>query len=256
MDYLRLYTTLISFRNKNILLSPTYFETHHILPKCLGGDNSSSNLVRLTGREHFIAHVLLNKIFPNNMKLKRAITSFRMKIKERGTKINSRQYEILKTLHGECASRSMKLLHTDKRFSENLRSNNYDNIEVKRRISEKAKERWKEKCYRDNMSETNREISLKVWCDKAIRERYLESFEKVREEQNRPWKRPATKRDVWELAALFYELKDSHSYANFSDTYECGQYKNIFYKMQNMFKSGWIPLEDKEYTNSFPNYLK
>lgn len=38
-----------------------YTESHHIIPRSLGGDNSSSNLVRLTAREHFICHLLLAK---------------------------------------------------------------------------------------------------------------------------------------------------------------------------------------------------
>ena len=38
-----------------------YFERHHIIPKSCGGDNSETNLVLLTAREHFIAHLLLPK---------------------------------------------------------------------------------------------------------------------------------------------------------------------------------------------------
>lgn len=36
-----------------------YTESHHIIPKCFGGDNSTSNLVRLTYREHRLCHLLL-----------------------------------------------------------------------------------------------------------------------------------------------------------------------------------------------------
>ena len=36
-----------------------YVENHHIIPKCLGGSNDTSNLVKLTAREHLIAHLLL-----------------------------------------------------------------------------------------------------------------------------------------------------------------------------------------------------
>ena len=39
-----------------------YTEKHHILPVCMGGSNVKANLVRLTAREHFIAHWLLYKI--------------------------------------------------------------------------------------------------------------------------------------------------------------------------------------------------
>jgi hypothetical protein len=38
-----------------------YNENHHIIPRSLGGNNDSSNLVTLTGREHFICHILLTK---------------------------------------------------------------------------------------------------------------------------------------------------------------------------------------------------
>lgn len=46
-----------------------YLENHHIIPKCMKGDNSSENLVLLTAKEHFIAHKLLVKMYPENRKL-------------------------------------------------------------------------------------------------------------------------------------------------------------------------------------------
>lgn len=39
-----------------------YVERHHIVPRSLGGDDSKSNLVYLTGREHIICHVLLTRM--------------------------------------------------------------------------------------------------------------------------------------------------------------------------------------------------
>jgi hypothetical protein len=42
-----------------------YFEFHHIIPECLGGDESEENYIPLTGREHFLAHYLLCKIYEN-----------------------------------------------------------------------------------------------------------------------------------------------------------------------------------------------
>lgn len=36
-----------------------YAERHHIIPFCVSKSNAKSNLVALTGREHFIAHLLL-----------------------------------------------------------------------------------------------------------------------------------------------------------------------------------------------------
>lgn len=47
----------------------SYTESHHIVPKCLGGSNDKSNLVNLTPEEHYTAHLLLVRIYPHNKKL-------------------------------------------------------------------------------------------------------------------------------------------------------------------------------------------
>lgn len=46
-----------------------YHETHHIVPRCLGGTNDEENLIDLFAREHFIAHKLLAKENPENKSL-------------------------------------------------------------------------------------------------------------------------------------------------------------------------------------------
>lgn len=46
-----------------------YCEEHHIVPRCLGGSDDKSNLVKLTPEEHYVAHQLLVKLYPNNHKL-------------------------------------------------------------------------------------------------------------------------------------------------------------------------------------------
>ena len=73
-----MYISLInkSQSQQRIRCSEIYYELHHILPKCLGGDDYSENLVLLTAREHFIAHKLLTKIYPDNKKLIFALWCF------------------------------------------------------------------------------------------------------------------------------------------------------------------------------------
>lgn len=62
MDYNAIYDKLIEFRKSN---KPNgYTENHHIVMKSLGGDDNNENLVELTAREHYIAHLLLVKINP------------------------------------------------------------------------------------------------------------------------------------------------------------------------------------------------
>ena len=41
----------------------TYYELHHIVPRSLGGQDTEDNLVMLTAREHYIAHLLLFNIY-------------------------------------------------------------------------------------------------------------------------------------------------------------------------------------------------
>jgi len=67
MNYEKIYDSIIN-RAKNRELTG-YKERHHIIPKCLGGDNKKNNLVYLTAREHFICHWLLHLIYPKNNKI-------------------------------------------------------------------------------------------------------------------------------------------------------------------------------------------
>lgn len=70
MDYSMHYSRLI-YKAKN-RVTTAFTETHHILPQCLGGDDSKENLVELTPEEHFVAHQLLAKVHPENPKLAHA----------------------------------------------------------------------------------------------------------------------------------------------------------------------------------------
>jgi hypothetical protein len=63
MNYKKHYDNLIS-RGKNRNLD-SYSENHHIIPRCMGGTDEPSNLVRLTPEEHYVAHQLLVKIYNN-----------------------------------------------------------------------------------------------------------------------------------------------------------------------------------------------
>lgn len=64
MNWLRAYETLVERSRSRE--RPPVFEKHHVVPKCLGGSNDKSNIVFLTPKEHFFAHKLLVRIYPNN----------------------------------------------------------------------------------------------------------------------------------------------------------------------------------------------
>lgn len=66
MNYKKIYESLVTRIPENII---GYTEVHHILPRCMGGNDDTSNLVSLTPEEHFLAHLLLVKIYPQNQSL-------------------------------------------------------------------------------------------------------------------------------------------------------------------------------------------
>jgi len=64
MNYAATYCALISKRLRNPLTrDDCYVERHHIIPKSEGGKDEPDNLVNLTAREHYVAHLLLARIY-------------------------------------------------------------------------------------------------------------------------------------------------------------------------------------------------
>lgn len=74
-----------------------YSETHHIIPRCMGGSNKENNLIKLSARQHFICHLLLTKMVheePFLSKLKYAAILLKS---VNGYTIPSKVYEHLRT---------------------------------------------------------------------------------------------------------------------------------------------------------------
>ncbi|AAQ17703.1 MobE homing endonuclease [Aeromonas phage Aeh1] len=64
MNYKRIHDLIINkFKNSEI---SGYKEKHHIIPRCMGGDDSDDNLVYLTAKAHYVVHHLLTKIYKSN----------------------------------------------------------------------------------------------------------------------------------------------------------------------------------------------
>ena len=74
MNYKKVYDQIIerSKLEKRKKYEGTYYESHHIIPKSLGGTGNSKqwrthkNIILLTAREHFICHWLLLNMYPDN----------------------------------------------------------------------------------------------------------------------------------------------------------------------------------------------
>lgn len=62
MKLFETYQDLISYyKNIQIEIEKSYYEKHHIKPRCMGGDNSQENLIKLPFEAHIQAHLLLYK---------------------------------------------------------------------------------------------------------------------------------------------------------------------------------------------------
>lgn len=68
MNYKKIYDNLMKSRNSfnRKKYEGIYYEQHHIIPESFGGSNEKENLILLTAKEHFLAHLLLIEIYKDS----------------------------------------------------------------------------------------------------------------------------------------------------------------------------------------------
>lgn len=182
MNYEKIYQNLIisRFYRKN---NNGYYEKHHIWPKSLGGPNVSWNIIKLTAREHFIAHWLLYKLSENindKIKMGYALNAMCNLIANTNRNISSYQYQVAKRANSLSAKKRIGESNpfygkkhnkiTKEHLSDiNKKSFNerYGNKsqEIKGKISKKLKNRepWnKNKTYKELYGNKAEEIKLKI----------------------------------------------------------------------------------------------
>jgi hypothetical protein len=105
MNYQKIYDSIIAkAKSENrVKGKDTYYEAHHIIPKCLDGEGLTKqwkthpNIILLTGREHFLCHRLLHEIYPNNSKIFYAFSMMFLNNANQSRYIpNARSYEYLR----------------------------------------------------------------------------------------------------------------------------------------------------------------
>ena len=158
MDYTKIYNSICSRGQTRKIES--YKEKHHIIPKCIGGNDKLDNLTNLTPKEHFLCHRLLCEIYPDNKELVwalwlMAIGKKRYK-KLKPYKVSSRQYEIARKLYidkvknkpisethkkniGKANSKKVYQFNTDGEFIKEWESVNA----AERKIRNKPNAHWK-----------------------------------------------------------------------------------------------------------------
>ena len=116
--YTRWYYDIVDRAKTRVLDADTYIETHHIIPRSLGGDNNKSNLAILAGREHFICHWLLTKMTTGKEQKKMAYAC-KMMMHSHGKgqqryRVTSRIYESLK--------QKLNMLLKDREFTDDWKA--------------------------------------------------------------------------------------------------------------------------------------
>lgn len=137
--YSRIYYSIISRAKSRPKTG--YSETHHILPKSMGGSDELSNLVELTAKEHYICHLLLPKITEGENRYKMIYAYTIMS----GRKIyGSRKYAFYREEYAKINSELRSgegngMWGVDRSGSKNTFFGKKHSEETKRKISEKKK---------------------------------------------------------------------------------------------------------------------
>lgn len=218
--YKKYYYQLIEYRKINTLPNDIYGEYHHIIPKCIGGTNTNENLIRLTAREHYIAHLLLVRIYKNTKyyyKMLSAVTMMQCSSDThqngRNFKFSSRLYEKIRI---EC-SRLDSIFHKElwknkteeerqafsKKVSETIKSQSDEwkkqysitmsnalknrSDEKKREASRKMSEAWHRKNEEEKREIIEKREKIKANKSQEEKEKTKEKFRKTMSEKDEAW---------------------------------------------------------------------
>lgn len=222
MNYEQIYQNLIEYRIKN--KPQGYVERHHILPKSLGGKDENDNIVILTGREHWIAHLLLHKIY-RKLQTNYACHIMAMRSEKRGITYikNSRMYEAVRKEHAKHVSQTGKERLKEKNGSYETMWVCNNDLKKNRKIKKndtipegwvKGRNKWKTKCrYCDSIfTPINREQYCSKECRRLDRISKTKKYNKSKIEKERKRKE--------EAEFLFNEFKN-------------GNYKSVFDFVKN-----------------------
>ena len=279
MDYKKVYDQLVE-KAKPRGLDKTkhegYFEIHHIIPRCMGGGDEESNLVMFTGREHYIAHMLLWKAYPEEVSLMRAafLMSSRVKSGDFGNEtrpIGSRVYEKLRREYAQAVSEQVSgegnpfygKTHTEESL-EKMRAWHAANPSqtgtsfLGRKHTEESREKMSEaaKAREPNRKGKREPLRARLARYETNKPKGQKSFEG---EAHPPWSRGKVKQDptilqVWYMADfyrdLWLELYCPGAVGFSKDLLYLGYdgiRSSVFRRLLGHFSSGWIPEEDSSW---------
>jgi len=221
MNYEKIYNTLVSRGQSRILEG--YSEKHHIVPKCLGGTDDASNLVSLTPEEHYLCHLLLVKLYPNNIRLVKAAMFMLSSNSEQQR--NNKSYGWLKRQYSEYMRGPNNPAKLNGPWNKGMTG--YKN---KVNFSDDTLKSMSTRM----TGEKNPCSGVKPW-----------NHPRATDYSKSVWKQAETIYNVWvennkPSYCKLYTLVNDKSYINESKV--IGPYMN----MVKYFRSGWIPTQDTE----------
>ena len=177
--YTKIYFKIMETRRGRILCENEYYENHHIIPKSLGGKNDIENMIYLTAKEHFIAHLLLTKMTEdkNREKMLYALHCISHVTNKHTNKryVNSRLYEYLKKDISVARSEFMKT------------NNPMHNIEVRKKHSESIIKRGPTSG--NTGMKHSQETKIKISESNAGKKQSESTKEKIRQKAKEQWER-------------------------------------------------------------------
>ena len=222
MNYQKIYDNIVR-RGQNRILEG-YSEKHHIVPRCLGGTDEVTNLVSLTPEEHYLCHLLLVKIHPNNIRLVKA--AMFMVSANKDQQRNNKVYGWLK-----------------RQYSDYMRGPN--NPSTLNGPWNKGITGYKNKV---NFSEdTIKQISERMKSNNPCAGVKPWNHPRATDYSKSVWKQADTIYQVWTennkpSYCKLYTLVNNKCYTN--DSKVIGPYMN----MVKYFRNGWVPTTDNEWT--------
>jgi 5-methylcytosine-specific restriction endonuclease McrA len=160
--YTKIYYSLIKKRQNEVLLKENiYCESHHIIPKSLGGSNDKNNLVNLLPREHFIAHLLLTKMVKDADHIVKMNWALHKMCYSCVDYFDSRSYEWYRQKHSNFLRKnhhSKRIENWNNKMSEVINATWENNEQRRQETSERMKKTWQGK-HRESLLKNNRKIS-------------------------------------------------------------------------------------------------
>jgi hypothetical protein len=134
--YRRWYENLIEKARDRVFPENSYSESHHIIPRSLGGSNEDANIIRLHAREHYIAHLLLWKMKMTPKMHNKMTMALHVMVNGSGNEKQNRSYLVPSHIYEKSRKAFSKLLSEERKGEGNSFYGKKHSVESLQKIRE------------------------------------------------------------------------------------------------------------------------